>query len=315
LAQVCLVRLFSLVFRPDLTTFTMAAIADGIDFFTELVNGKVSYVSGMGVDQKGQKGGIYVVYLIFGFLWFVVFGKFSTLDFSAIVTCASFCQCFGMSVLSLKVYSTKSVKGLSSKMLVMFVLHLATRLSSTSIKNGYIPVDKSGDYMYQLLDFCTMLLCLHLLFKMHKTHVYSYQEEYDTLPLLPLVVPCVMLAMFVHGSFNNCPFFDKLWQVSTNLETFVLLPQLWMLAKMGGKVDTVTAHFVACMVASGVMTFTFWWWTGIELEKRGPCFAHQLNIGLQALKLILGADFMYYYAMSWLGGTQLVLPQMDGVEM
>lgn len=293
----------------------MAAIADGIDFFSELVNGKMSYVSGMGVDKKGQNGGIYVVYLIFGFLWFVVFGRFSTLDFSAIVTCASFCQCFGVAVVSLKVYATKSVKGLSSKMFVMFVLHLTTRLSSTSIKNGYIPVDKSGDYMYQLLDFFTMLLCMNLLFRIHKTHVYSYQEEFDTFPLTPLVIPCVVLAMFVHGSFNNNSFFDKIWQISANLETFVLLPQLWMLAKMGGKVDTVTAHFVACMVASGVMTFTFWWWTGIELEKRGPCLAHQVILGEQMLRLILAADFMYYYVFALLGGTPVVLPENNDTEL
>jgi hypothetical protein len=293
----------------------MAFIADGIDFLNELINGKVSIVSGMGVDQKGQKSATGVVYLLFGFLWFVVFGKFSTLDFSALVTCASFCQCFGLAILAVKVYATKCVKGLSSKMLTMFVLHLCTRLSSTSIKNGYVPVDVSGDYMYQLLDFSTLLLCFHLLYRIHKTHEHSYQEEFDTLPLLPLIAPCVVLAFFIHGSFNNSFFFDTLWQVSTNLETFVLLPQLWMLAKMGGKVDTVTAHFVACMVASGVMTFTFWSWTGIELEKRGPCKAHQLILGMQALRLVLGADFMYYYAMAWCGGTSVVLPAHDETEM
>jgi len=293
----------------------MAFIADGIDFLNEFVNGKMSIAGGMGVDQKGQSSATSVIYLLFGFLWFVIFGRFSTLDFSAIVTCASFAQCFGLAILSVKVYATKSVKGLSSGMLAMFVLHLGTRLSSTSIKNGYVPVDVSGDYMYQLLDFTTMLLCFHLLFCIHKKYEHSYQEEFDSLPLMPLIVPCVVLAVFVHGSFNNSAFFDTLWQISTNLETFVLLPQLWMLSKMGGKVDTVTAHFVACMVASGVMTFTFWWWTGIELEKRGPCLAHQVILGLQFLRLVLGADFMYYYTMAWLGGTNVVLPAHDECEM
>merc|ERR1719331_661763 len=255
------------------------------------------------------------VYSVFGFLWFMIFGKFSTLDFSALVTCASFFQCFGLTLLSMKVYATKSLRGLSSKMLVLFVIHFAFRLTSTSIKNGYIPVDKSGDYMYQCLDGASLLLALHLLFSMHKTHAYTYQEEYDTLPLFPIVAACVVLGLFIHGNFNRSFFFDSVWQISANLESFVLVPQLWMLAKMGGQIDTVTAHFVACMVLSGVMTFTFWWWTGIELEKRGPCFAHQLNIALQALKLILGADFMYYYAMSWFGGTSVVLPAHDECEM
>jgi hypothetical protein len=288
----------------------MAAIADGLDYLAELAQGK-----SLGKDYSGQRAGTSCIYLAFAFLWALVFGRCSTLDFSALVTCGSFAQCFGLTLLSMKVYSTKSLGGLSSKMLVMFVIHFMFRLTSTSMKNGYIPVDKSGDYVYQVLDLTSMLLCLRLLFCLHKTHRHTYQEEYDTLPLAPLVAACVVLGVAVHGSFNQSFLFDSVWQISANLEAFVLLPQLWMLAKMGGKVDSVTAHFVFCMVASGVMTFTFWWWTAVELEKRGPCFARHLNLAMQALKLILGADFMYYYALAWLGGTDVILPQMDGEEM
>jgi len=292
----------------------MAAIADGIDYLSEhflFARG----TSTVAKDYTGEKAATSVVYLGFGFLWFVIFGRFSSLDFSALVTCAAFVQCFGLTLLSMKVYATKSLRGLSSKMLVMFVLHYGFRLSSTSIKNGYVPVDKSGDYMYQLLDFTSLLLCLHLLFAMHKTYRHTYQEEYDTLPLTPLVAMCIVLGICIHGTFNMSFLFDSIWQISANLETFVLVPQLWMLARMGGKVDTVTAHFVFCMVASGVMTFTFWSWTAVELEKRGANFARHLNLGFHALKLLLGADFMYYYAQAWLGGTDVILPSMDGVEM
>merc|ERR1711964_903815 len=138
------------------------------------------------------------------------------MDFSAIATAGSLVQCLGFLLLCVKVNATKCVEGLSSKMLVMFVLHLTTRLTSTSIKNGYIPVDKTGDYIYQLLDFCSLVLVLHLLFRMHKTLAYSYQEEQDTLPLMPLVLPCVILGIFVHGSFNKNFFFDTVWQISAN---------------------------------------------------------------------------------------------------
>merc|ERR1719359_2834969 len=168
--------------------------------------------------------------------------------------------------------------------------------------------------MYQLFDAMSLLLVLNLLYSMHKKHAYSYQEEYDTLPLAPMIAPCVVVAFFVHGTFNKSFFFDVTWAISTNLETFVLVPQLWMLAKMGGKVDGVTAHFVMCIVASTVMQFTFWWWTACELEKRGPNIAHQLILGMQVLKLLLSADFMYYYAMAQLAGTQVTLPTAeDGI--
>jgi len=287
----------------------MVAIADGLDFLVDTLQG-ASTVGGK-FDHSGQNGAIAMCYLSFVFGWFAVFGKFSSMDFSAIVTCASCVQCLGFSLLTLKVRASKSVAGLSSKMLTMFALHLATRLTSTSLKNGYIPVDKSGDFMYQLFDAMSLLLVLNLLYSMHKKHAYSYQEEYDTLPLAPMIAPCVVVAFFVHGTFNKSFFFDVTWAISTNLETFVLVPQLWMLAKMGGQVDSMTGHFVACIVASTVMQFTFWWWTGCELEKRGPNIAHQLIVCMQVLKLVLGADFMYYYTMAWFSGSQVVLPDFQ----
>jgi len=292
----------------------MAAIADGIDFLSELIYGKKSIVGGMGADHSGQKGAVGLCYLAFAFAWFQILGNFSDMDFSAIATAASLVQCLGFLLLSVSVCATKSVAGISSSMLTMVVLNLSLRLCSTSMKNGYIPVDATGDYIYQLLDFFTLLLVFRLLFLMHKSYAYSYQEEYDTLPLLPLVVPCIILGLCIHGNFNKSVFFDSIWQISANVESFVLLPQLWMMAKMGGRVETMNAHFIACMVLSGVCTWTFWWWTAVELEKRGPCLAYPLIIGLQSLKLLLGADFMFYYMRAFLGNTDVVLPEI-GDEM
>jgi len=293
----------------------MSAIADGIDFLVESVQGKKSIVGGMGTDRAGQSGAVTLCYLAFAFAWFQILGNFSSMDFSAIATAGSLVQCLGFLLLSVKVSATKSVAGLSSKSLTLFVLHFTTRLTSTSMKNGYIPVDATGDYIYQLLDFCSLCLVLQLLFRMHKTHAYSYQEEHDTLPLMPFVFPCVLLGIAVHGTFNKSFFFDSVWQISANLEAFTLVPQLWMMAKMGGKVDSVTSHWVVCIVLSGVLTFTFWWWTAVELNKRGPCLAYPLILGLQGLRLVLGADFMYYYTLACFGGRDVVLPDMDGQEL
>ena len=30
---------------------------------------------------------------------------------------------------------------------MLYILHLATRLMSTSLKNGYLPMDRTGDFM------------------------------------------------------------------------------------------------------------------------------------------------------------------------
>jgi len=250
----------------------MAAIANGLDFLAAVVRGQ-STKTGASVDKAGMRNAELMSYAIFTFFWFIVWGKFSSWKFSAILTCASVVQCLGFLLLSLKDRGSKSVGGLSGKMLVLYILHLATRLTSTCLKNGYLPQDKTGDYMYQLVDFGSLLLVLHLLYCVHKTYRYSYQEEHDTLPLLPMVAPCLVLALFVHGTMNKNFFFDTAWAFSMNLEIVVMLLQLWMMARMGGKVDTMTSHFVATFAISTVLSFTFWYYNFKQLEKKGAWLA------------------------------------------
>jgi len=288
----------------------MISIADGIDFLSELVVGKNSKLVSS-IDRSGLRTSIAFCYATFALFWFFLWGNVSSLKFSATLTGASCVQCLGFAILSVKVHGSKSVKGISSKMLEMFVLFYVIRLTSTCLKNGYIPQDKTGDHMYQFLDICSLALVIHLLHCVHKTYAHTYQEEYDRLPLWPLVAPCVVLACFVHGNMNKSLFFDTAWALSANLESLVMVPQLWTMACQGGRVDTVTAHFVATVVTSGVMTFTFWWFNYQALEKKVPTWAGKAVIGAQGLKLVLCADFMYYYTLALLGGTSVVLPNRE----
>jgi len=290
----------------------MASIADGIDFLAHFISGEGSKK----LSSSGMRVAILFCYAAFGFFGLSVWALFSSGKFSALLTGAAFVQCLGFCVLCLNVRGTKSVAGISSKSLVMFVLHLSFRLTSTSLKNGYIPMDKTGDFMYQLFDFGSLLLVCHLLYLVHKSHAHTYQEEHDTLDIKPMVFMCVVCACFIHGTINKNKFFDIVWAISSNLETFVLVPQLWMMSRMGGKVDAMTAHYVASVVISGVMTFTFWWFTHPQLEKKAPNAVAKLIMVSHGVKLLLSADFMYYYAQAWFGGTSLVLPnRRDEMEM
>lgn len=288
----------------------MACVADAIDTIMRMAKCTGSKPSG---PESGQAA-VRLTYAVFAVAWLAVWELVSAKDFSAIVTLSSLVQCFAFVILSVKVHVTKCVAGLSSRTLQMFVLFYAFRLTSTWLNGGYNPVDPTGDYVYQAIDTASLGLVLYLLYGLHKTHVLSYQEEHDTLPLLPLVVPCCVLAFFVHGSFSGCQFFDIVWATSTNLETFTMLPQLWMMGKMGGTVDGMTSHFVAATLLSTVLTFTWWWHISPELEKRGPCLIAKVVTVFQMLKLLLSGDFMYYYCMSWLGGTSLVLPARQNVD-
>lgn len=297
----------------------MASIADGLDFLIDLVMGRSS--SGVkafgGVDHGGLKCASALIAMVFVFMWLTVWHKVSQKDFSTIVTAAAALQCFGFLLLALRVRATKSVAGISSRTLQMFVLYLSLRLCSTTLKKGYIPVDRSGHYFYQLMDFSTVALASYLVFCCHKTYRHSYQEEHDTLPISPFIPPAVILACFVHGNLNRSFFFDTVWFASLNLETVVLLPQLWMMSKIGGKVNGVSAEFVACQVFSKVMTMTFWMWAHTELKtKDGWNVVGWQICGAYMVQLILSADFMFYYVKGFLEGSEaIVLPQQGELEM
>jgi len=287
----------------------MAFLADGLDFIYDMVMGNRSSTI-RGVEKKSSNAAVLLCYAAMVTLWFTIYGRFSSMDFSAIVTGASTIQLLGWSILSVKIRGSKSVAGLSSKTLTMWVIHYCLRLTSTTLRNGYVPVDRSGDGMYQMVDFMSLCTVLHLLYRVHKTFAHTYQEEYDTLRLGPLVAGCVTLALFIRGNLIKVAYFDMIWTVSAYVEVFAMVPQLWMMGQQGGKVDLMTAHFVACIVMAGVCTFTFWWWTYPQMEKRGG-IAGRVMLGLQTLKLIFCADFMYYYAMAALNGTSVVLPASE----
>jgi len=295
----------------------MSAIADGIDFIMDLMSGKSNSKCG-GVDHAGFKGGSVLCYFTFTFMWLAVWQKLSQRDFSTLITAAAVVQCLGFVILSMQVRAMKTVAGLSSKALSMVVLTFCVRLCSTTLKRGYIPVDRSGHYFYQGMDVLTVVFASHLIYCCHKTYVHSYQEEYDTLPLLPLVIPCVVLACFVHGKLNRSFFFDTVWFTSLNLETVAMLPQLWMLSKIGGKVSGMSSQFVASQIAKCVMSVTFWSWAYSELadKETGVNTAGQLIICANIVQLFLSADFMFYYVKGFLEGTdEVVLPRSTDIVM
>jgi ER lumen protein retaining receptor len=287
-----------------------SAIANGIDFLSDIFTGKSSK---MGGDEGGLKASIKSLYALGLFMWLFTFGVFSEEnDFSAVMTAGTLLQCLGFLMLIMRVHAKKSVEGLSSQTFMMFALFLCCRLTSTTMKDGYIPLDTTGDFMMQTYEFGCLLAVCHLLYCIHKMYPYSYQEEEDTLPILPLVVPCVIMGYFVHGDFNKNEFFDFIWATSLNLETLSLVPQLWMMAKTGGQVNIATSHFIACTIGALVCRFTFWVWAYDE-QTQDISGYHILTC--HVLQLVLCADYLFYCVQSWLNGTLVELPGVEETEM
>jgi len=302
----------------------MSAIADGLDFLMDLFQHNAATVrSGTVADRAGMQAGSAIIFLLMLVTWLVVFQEFARGDFSATITASAMVQTFGFCILSIRVRVMKSVNGISSKTCLMTVIFLCVRLCATTLKRGYVPrttADANGYFFYQIMDICTVVLASHLVYCCHKTFRHTYQEEHDTLPLVPLILPAFVLSYFINSNLNRSPFFDYIWFTSMNLETVAMVPQLWMMSKIGGKITGISSQFVACVVVSKVIAFTFWVYAYPEVSKRNPDdptnVAGKQIIGAFGLQLFFVTDFMFYYVKSLLEGTDSVeLPQATGLEM
>mmetsp|Transcript_82897 Transcript_82897/g.152060 ORF Transcript_82897/g.152060 Transcript_82897/m.152060 type:complete len:281 (-) Transcript_82897:96-938(-) len=220
-------------------------------------------------------------------------------NFSAIITISVMFQCLAAVLLSLQVLSTNSASGISMRALGLDVMALCFRLSSTLWLQGYLPVDASGDYIFQALDLCSVGILLWLLYHVLVVKRSTYQEDEDSLPVFPLILGSVILAILFHGNMNSRPVFDSLWMAGVFLSTVAVLPQLWLITRTGGQVDALTSHYIAAMAASRALSGVFMWHASedISCEPWVGSFNHAIwaILGSHLLHLLLLGDFGFYY--------------------
>jgi len=180
-------------------------------------------------------------------------------DFSAVLTMGSGFQSLGFMLLLQKIAATGSVAGISAKTLEMYALMYILRLNSTLLRNGYLPIDASGDHVYQVLDTVCFFLVLQLLYCVRVKFAHTYQKDCDTLPIWCAVPACVLLGVCIHGHLDSSFFFDASWAASMYVDTLVMMPQLWMLVCAGGEVEALTSHYIAAYPARAACSLAFWW--------------------------------------------------------
>jgi len=257
--------------------------------------------SGKGVNQIASG------YFVFTLCAVIVYRLFTDGDYSSIYTMGMGVQCLAFYLLNAKVDMQKSVAGISAKTLQVYVMVFVFRLSSTMLKNGYLPVDQSGDWVFQTADILSLVMTVRLLRRMKTSQRLTYQEDFDTFDIFRLVPPCIILAIFVHGNLNSCGFFDTCWTAAMNLDVIAMLPQLWMLRNIGGEVEGMTSHFVVALAFSRFCGFMFWFYGYTEICKYSLVPGYQLLFA-HTMQVVLSLDFVYYYLVARMKGKRMQLP-------
>lgn len=96
------------------------------------------------------------------------------------------------------------LSGLSLKTLELYAFVFFFRLSSILRYQGYLPYDRTGDWLYSLLEISAMAMCCIVIYLVTGRFNSTYELRYDTfgwlhipteLGALYILVPCVFLGM------------------------------------------------------------------------------------------------------------------------
>lgn len=249
--------------------------------------------------KKAPSNQMGIAYAIFIALSFATYHMIAGGEFSAILTLAAMLQSLAFALLALQTLATGSSHGISARALALDALALALRLSSTLWLQGYLPVDASGDFLYQAVDLCSLALVLWLLRRVIFTCRGSYQEGEDSFPVIPTVIAAVLLAALLHADINSRPLFDTLWLAGLFVSVVAVLPQLWLVTRTGGKIEALTSHYIATMAFSRALSGTFMWHARFDItcDPWVEGFNHAIwaILGAHALHLLLLGDFGFYY--------------------
>merc|ERR1719252_4610 len=236
--------------------------------------------------------------------------------FTSILTLSVFAQALAFLFLCKDISGNKSVAGISGRSMVMHAVKLGCRLSTTLWLDGYLPTDKSGDWIYQVGDVLSLLLVLQILFSIFVAHKGSYQSNDDTLDVSNLLLGAVVLAVIVHPSLNAWTPFDILWTVHLYVDAVAMVPQLWMISKASGQVRGFTAHYIGATLLSNILSGMFWFFATPELAEEG-----KLNIagfainGAHLVQLLLMLDVGYFYVKNLLQGNICATTMQMGQEI
>jgi hypothetical protein len=228
---------------------------------------------------------------------FTIFWVFSSGDFSFLLTLSSLVSMFSFLMVAMAIESGKSVKGVSLKMMECYILVFFARSFAIIPFEGYLPFDKSGDWLYQVCEAFCLCLAGSIVYCCRGHYASTYDPSTDNLNHLWLIGPALAISLVLHPHLNNFLPSDIAWAFALYLESVTVLPQLFMFMKEG-KAQPHTSHFLGAQALSRLMSFIFWASSFSELSNPNHYikqFVGNWVVCIQLLQLIIMGDFIYHY--------------------
>jgi len=213
-------------------------------------------------------------------------------------------EILGLVMLRKKIKNRDSVSGISGMTFVMYAvvyfsrifLALPTRDGQAGFLELFDPNFQWKDVDFDVtLGCCSFLLVLDILKSVFVTHYKTYEAELDVFKAWYLIPACWATALLVRPHFESWTFmYSYGWSSTLYMDVLALMPQVVMMAKSGGKVETPIANFVAATSISRCGDLFHSLFMLGYLRSQEP-FSYWLAVSVQIVHLLLVADFMYYF--------------------
>merc|ERR1712217_139952 len=140
-----------------------------------------------------------------------IFWVFSSGDFSFLLTLSSLVSMFSFLMVAMAIENSKTVKGVSMKMMECYIAVFLARLCAIIPFEGYLPRDKSGDWFYQVCEAFGLCLAGSIVYCCRVQYRSTYSPDSDTLNHLWLVLPALAISLILHPHLNDFLPSDIAW--------------------------------------------------------------------------------------------------------
>ncbi|RZC14364.1 putative ER lumen protein-retaining receptor C28H8.4 isoform B, partial [Glycine soja] len=174
--------------------------------------------------------------------------RFIVHDHDNLFVAAEAVHSLGISVLIYKLIKEKTCAGLSLKSQELTAIFLAVRLYCSFVMEYDI---------HTLLDLATFATTLWVIYMIRFKLKSSYMEEKDNFAIYYVVIPCAVLALFIHPSTSHHLLNRISWAFCVYLEAVSVLPQLRVMQNTQ-IVEPFTAHYVFALGVARFLSCAHW---------------------------------------------------------
>ena len=228
-------------------------------------------------------------------------------NYNNLFIASEFVHAAGIIVLIYKLTTLKSCTGLSLQTQELTAIVLAVRIAC------YFSI---GHSIHTVLDLAALGSTISVIYMMRFKVNATYHEHLDKMRKHYLIIPCAIVAFFIHPN-SALPILAKMaWAFGVFLEAISVLPQLQMMQRTQ-MIEPFTAHYVFALGVSRFFRAAYWiirvyesTETYIFLLGRGYFWVPMVLLA-EAVQSFILTDFCYYYLKSIVSGHRLVrLPRV-----